>query len=223
MAEVGSEEISSFNEVVVGGDILSFSPFALSGAFGIVSLNAFVNESDIAIHEHWSAEVMIWDQISTVAIDARSWAGTSWHVKASLPLSWRSILVSTLWVAELLGEERFLHWSEVFPGAHISRQAGLFSFEVKALHGAGSSGSSNIIAGASWWARVATDLHVKEWSTHLALHTTWWVEVDWISASSCWVGSDWSISPFAISQIGASIFDSNWGANISSSSYWSKS
>jgi hypothetical protein len=126
-------------------------------------------------------------------------------------------------VAELLGEERFLYWSEVFPGAHISRQAGLFSFEVKALHGAGSSGSNNIIAGASWWARVATDLHVKEWSTHLAFHTTWWVEVDWISASSCWVDSDWSISPFAISQIGASIFDSNWGANISSSSYWSKS
>jgi hypothetical protein len=61
-------------------------------------------------------------------------------------LSWWSILVSTLWVAELLGEERFLHWSEVLPGAHISWLASLFSFEVKALHGADSSGSSNIIA-----------------------------------------------------------------------------
>jgi hypothetical protein len=30
MAEVGSEEISSFDEVFVGSDILSFSPFALS-------------------------------------------------------------------------------------------------------------------------------------------------------------------------------------------------
>jgi len=131
MAEVGSEEISSFNEVVVGGDILSFSPFALSGAFGIVSLNAFVNESDIAIHEHWSAEVVIWDQIGTVAIDARSWAGTGWHVKASFPLSWWSILVSTLWVAELLSEERFLQWTEIFPVAHISRQASLFGLKLK--------------------------------------------------------------------------------------------
>jgi len=146
MAEVGSEEISSFDEVVVGSDILSFSPFALSRAFGLVSLNAFVNESDIAIHEHWSAEVVVWDQVSTVAIDTWGWAGTGWHVKASFPLSWWSILVSTLWVAELLSEERFLHWTEIFPVAHISRQASLFGFEVKALHGTDSTGSNNIIA-----------------------------------------------------------------------------
>jgi len=95
---------------------------------------------------------VIWDQVSTVAIDTRCWTGTGWHVEAGIPLSWRSILVSTLWVTELLGEERFLHWSEILPVAHISRQAGLFSFEVKALHGADSTGSCNIIAGASWWA-----------------------------------------------------------------------
>jgi len=146
MAEVGSKEVSSFDEVVVGSDILSFSPFALSRAFGLVSLNAFVNESDIAIHEHWSAEVVVWDQVSTVAIDTWGWAGTGWHVKASFPLSWWSILVSTLWVAELLSEERFLHWTEIFPVAHISRQASLFGFEVKALHGTDSTGSNNIIA-----------------------------------------------------------------------------
>jgi hypothetical protein len=95
---------------------------------------------------------VIWDQVSTIAKDTRCWASTGWHIKASLPLSWKSILVSTLWVAELLSEKKWLHWREILPVAHISRHASLLSFEVKALHCADSTGSNNIIAGASWWA-----------------------------------------------------------------------
>ena len=104
---------------------------------------------------------MVWDQVGTVAINTRYWAGIGRHVvKAFLPLSWNSILASTVWVAELLGEERFLHWSEFLPVANISRQAKLISFEVRALHVAG---RIIIIAGASWWyvARVLAASQIK--------------------------------------------------------------
>ena len=51
MAEVGSEEISAFDKFVIGSNNLSFSPFALSRAFSLVSVNALFNEGGVVVHE----------------------------------------------------------------------------------------------------------------------------------------------------------------------------
>ena len=85
MAEVGSEEISSIDEVVIGGNIFTFSPFALSRALSLVSVDALLNVGGVGAHEIWSTEVGLWDHFSSGREDA--WCSAGIHVEACFPFS----------------------------------------------------------------------------------------------------------------------------------------
>jgi len=78
MAEVGSKEFFVGKVGIhVSGYNLSFSPFAsFSSIFArvFVSIRAELNGIDIIDHDSWGTEWMIWDQFSSVAEDAVSWA-----------------------------------------------------------------------------------------------------------------------------------------------------
>jgi hypothetical protein len=87
MAEVGSEEVAACFEVIIGCDNLSFSPFTLTAAYSLISIEAFLDFGDILGHVVWSTVVSIWDQIDSVVIDTWGCAGTGWHVKAYFPIS----------------------------------------------------------------------------------------------------------------------------------------
>ena len=94
MAEVGSEEISSIDEVVIGGNIFTFSPFALSRALSLVSINALLNEGGVSVHEYWSTEVGLWDHFSSGREDA--WCSAGIHVEAGVPISdWNVLNLSS--------------------------------------------------------------------------------------------------------------------------------
>ena len=72
MAEVRFKEFFVGKvDVHVGGDNLSFSPLALSSAISsCISINAFLDFSDISNHELWSTEVVLWNQINSRVPDA---------------------------------------------------------------------------------------------------------------------------------------------------------
>jgi len=90
MTEVGSEEISSLDKLVIGSNNLSFIPFALSRALSFVRVNTFLYEGGVGVHESCSTEVVIWDHFSSGGEDA--WCGACSHVKAGSPFSFWNIL-----------------------------------------------------------------------------------------------------------------------------------
>lgn len=75
MAEVGVEESTSGDEIGIGFDDLSFSPFALICASSFISFNAFLNDTNIFSSSTWSAVFIFWNQVSSVVEDA--WGYTS--------------------------------------------------------------------------------------------------------------------------------------------------
>jgi hypothetical protein len=93
---------------------LSFSPLALVNASSsIFCINTLVDESSIFGHVSWGTEVVIWDQISSIA------PCTDINVAVALVFTCLGdalgpgiivdFVISILdWVAELLGEE--WHW-----------------------------------------------------------------------------------------------------------------
>jgi hypothetical protein len=131
MAEVGSEEISSWDKFFIILNILSFSPLAFIEASSLdISFNTFVNEFNVCGHVCWSTVVVLWDQVRTNVPDADvdvAVAFVSICLRDTLSPEILSNLgtVSILdWVAELFSEERiFLFSIGINPCALIKSNA----------------------------------------------------------------------------------------------------
>jgi hypothetical protein len=107
VAEVGSEEISSSDCILILFNILSFSPLALINTRGsLLSISTLLNDSKISSHVFRSTEFSCWDHLSTVGENAWSNAiGSCFHENALVPHVRVVIVVLFSWVAEFLCEE----------------------------------------------------------------------------------------------------------------------
>lgn len=90
-----------------------------------------VDEIDVSGHVSWSAEGIVWNQISTIVVDAWSNAFSSRGGReAHSPVKFSGVSVNLWWMAELLSEE----WSVGFgePRALSGGRARLFISHNKA-------------------------------------------------------------------------------------------
>jgi hypothetical protein len=108
MAEVFSEQWSSgwfsWDSSI---SIRSFSPLALIIAVSNnISRNTFFDKLNIKGQVHWSAEVMIWDQIFAIRPSAfdSNWTSNIGETSAHSPVSYSNIFSYLCWVAEISSE-----------------------------------------------------------------------------------------------------------------------
>jgi hypothetical protein len=104
MAEVRFEDSTSNNEFVISTNDWSFMPFALSGAFSLISIHAFEEGSDILGLKLNCTEVFcLWDHFDSIAQDTWCSTGSGWLVKALFPISSCGFLNVSNLVAEFSG------------------------------------------------------------------------------------------------------------------------